>query len=168
MDGADWIADAVLPATDAEARAAFLARVQDLVTVYGQAEGTMAGLRVKSMRGAANAPVTPGDVMQLKRLEKMRDDTLVMLRAEASRFHGPLAGTDGPVFEATVQRVLVMLATGITQKEMGTMFDPPNRTAGDKAIGAALLALTWCFAELPHAMKILARGEEIRLSAVAG
>jgi hypothetical protein len=59
-----------------------------------------------------------------------------------------------------------MLATGISQKELGAMFDPPNRTAGDKAIGAALLALTWCFAELPHALKILARGEEIRLSAV--
>jgi hypothetical protein len=166
MGGADWISSAVLPPIDAAARAAFLARVQDLVTVYGQAEGAMAALRVKAMEGATNAPVRPRDVIQLKRLEKTRDDTLGMLRAEASRFHGPLAGTDGPVFEVTVQRVLVMLATGITQKEMGAMVDPPNRTAGDKAIGAALLALTWCFAELPHALKILARGEEIRLSAV--
>jgi hypothetical protein len=168
MDGDAWMSFAVLPPIDAEARAAFHGRLQELVTGFGQAEGAMAALRVKAMGGASNAPVKPRDVMQLKHLEKMRDNAMVMLRAEAARFHGPLAASDGPVFKATLQRVLVMLATGISQKELGAMFDPPNRTAGDKAIGAALLALTWCFAELPHAMKILARGEEIRLSAVAG
>jgi hypothetical protein len=165
MSDAEWISTAVLPPIDAAARAAFHSRLQDLVTVFGQAEGAMAALRVKSMRGAANKPVTPRDMMQLKRLEKTRDDTLAMLRAEASRFHGALSAADGPVFEATLQRVLVMLSVGVGQKELGTIVDPPNRAAGDKAIGAALLALAWCFAELPHAMKILARGEEIRLSA---
>lgn len=167
MPAVDFIAGACLPAPTAEALAAFRARVSDLVNVFAGAEGGMSSLRVKSMRATVNDPIPPGDVMALKRFEKVRNDTLAMLWAEALRFHGTLPEGDVQLMEATIQRALVMLSTGQMQMEHGAMRDPPSLGPGEKAIGAGLLCLTWCFAELPVAMKIVAHGEAIRRMGIA-
>jgi hypothetical protein len=163
----DFIAGACLPTPPADALATFRARVNELVNTFAGAEGGMSALRVKSMRATVNQPIAPGDVMTLKRFEKVRNDALAMLWAEALRFHGTLSASDAQTLEATIQRALVMLATGQMQLEQGAMDNPPSLGPGEKAIGAGLLALTWCFTELPVAMKILAHGEGIRRMGVS-
>lgn len=162
----DWFAP-LPPMPDPAAHEAFRARVQEILTIRCQAQGSLAALQARLMEHP-NRPIPANEAMAMKRFEKALADATQLARMTAETYHGPLAEADAMTWQRAIAAAETAISLAVTKMQLRhAVFDgagPPDEAA-NAAMGCAVILLAWALCDLPVALRIVRAGEEAREAA---
>lgn len=135
--------------------------VGEALATMAQAEGALSALRLKAML-SPNQPVSPADVMSLKRAEKVREEARRVAYSAACEEFGDLSAEVVLAWEREVSRAESAFTHAVARMEAEAL---EGRRPGEDiaaAIAKAILALGWALCDLPIALRIKRTGENLQ------
>ena len=156
----DWFS-ACVPMPSAAAHTAFRARVQEALTNWCTAQGSLAAIQSMALVHP-NRPVTPNDALKMKRLEGLAADSMRIARAEADAYHQGLAVADHVTWESLIRRAEVAVSTAMGKVQLrhaGEGAVSRLTEAEERATGSAVILLAWALCDAPIALRVMRDGQ---------